>query len=111
MATNATVSAALQQIVHTIKTRAAQAPGGKAYRRLFRGLHIVYEQHDTYRRLAVGREAPSAPGQTELGIIVKAFGVPIGTTVQPCQKTWQNPVTERKVDFNVFEMTWIEVAP
>lgn len=110
MATQTTGSVSLQQLSHTIKTHAARTPGGKAYRRLARGLHIVYEQHDGHCRLAVGREAPSAPSQQELGIIVKAFDVPIGTTVQPRKSSWQNPVTERRVDFNIFEMTWIEVT-
>jgi hypothetical protein len=99
----------LTSIATALQQKAATTPGGKAYRRLDGGLHIVFENKEGACRLAIGREAPVRPGDKEIEIVAEAFGVPEGVEPQIRQANWQTPTTERKVVFNVIEIRWREL--
>ncbi|RIK40333.1 MAG: hypothetical protein DCC55_15505 [Chloroflexi bacterium] len=100
----------LQILTQNMKECVKLAPGGQIYRRLSRGLHVVYARIDGRCRLALGREAPSEPSQQEVSILMRAFGVPAGSEQERRQGTWQEPTTERVVTFNVIELRWREVG-
>lgn len=100
----------LQTVTQNMKERVELTPGGQIYRRLARGLHIVYARIDGRCRLALGREAPSEPSRQELGVLMHAFGVPAGSEPTQRQTTWHEPVTKRVVTFNVIELRWREIA-
>lgn len=100
----------LAPIARAIKAQAATAPGGKVYRRLDAGIHIVYAGGERCR-LAIGRVAPAAPAAPEVALIAAAFDVPDGSEPATRQVRWRNPVTEYMTTFNVVEITWREVNP
>lgn len=100
----------LQTLSQNMQECAKHRPGGQIYRRLSRGLHLVYARIDGHCRLALGREAPSEPSQQELAILQRAFGVPEGSEPERRQAAWREPITERTVTFNVIELRWREVG-
>jgi hypothetical protein len=100
----------LQTLSQNMKECVKLTPGGQIYRRLSRGLHIVYARIDGRCRLALGREAPSEPSQQEVDILMRAFGVPAGSEPERRQAAWREPVTERTVTFNVIELRWREMG-
>lgn len=71
---------------------------GAAHHRLSRGLHIVYEAQDGWRRLAIGRKE-TAPSADEWRIVSQHFDLPTG----------QNPLTAWRDQYMVLELTWREI--
>lgn len=96
----------LDAIAEKMKETAVDQPNGQVYRRLARGLHVVFARVEGRCRLAIGREAPALPSHEEMVVVGKAFGVPAGTMATLREAQWQNPVTERCVTFNVLEVRW-----
>jgi hypothetical protein len=101
----------LNAIALKLRTNAAQASHGQAHHRLPRGLHIVFGIKEDARRLACGREAPSTPGEQEVEIVAKAFGVPEGAEPTIRQVEWRHRIRGSMVTFNVVELTWREREP
>ncbi len=69
-----------------------------AHTRLSRGLSIVYEAQEGWRRLAIGRK-DTAPSTDEWRIVSQHFGLPTGQNPQPA---WRD-------GFMVLELTWREI--
>ena len=96
----------LRQVAQCMKALAGQRLHGQAYRRLARGLHLVYGNQELRYRLAVGRLTPAAPSAEEIEIVRTAFGVPAGAGQEARVAQWWDPVEERAKAFNVVELTW-----
>ena len=63
-----------------------------------KGLTIVFEEQDGWRRLAIGRK-DTAPSTDEWRIVSQHFGLPTG----------QNPQRAWRDGFMVLELTWREI--
>lgn len=106
METGVSEQGALQQVAQRMKELAGQRLHGQAYRRLARGLHLVYGNRELRCRLAMGRLTPAAPSEEEIEIVREAFGVPAGAGREERVAQWWDPMEERAKKFNVIELTW-----
>ena len=106
METGVSELSALQQVAQRMKELAGQRLHGQAYRRLARGLHLVYGNRELRCRLAVGRLTPAAPSEEEIEIVRQAFGVPAGAGREERVAQWWDPTEDRAKKFNVIELTW-----
>ena len=99
----------LPQVADLMQKQAVTAPLGTVHRLLGRGLHLVYVRRDGAVRISLGRVAPVAPSPEEIKIVAETFRVPEGTEPVQREARWFDPVNERQVTFNVFDLKWSEV--
>ncbi|RIK36963.1 MAG: hypothetical protein DCC55_25720 [Chloroflexi bacterium] len=99
----------LAHMATALREKAKTALKGTAYRRLDGGLHIVFQNNEGACRLAIGREAPTTPSDTELRVVAEAFEAPPDSEPTLRQANWQTPTTERTVIFNILELKWREL--
>jgi hypothetical protein len=93
----------LRLLADNMRQCAAQARQGAVHRKLKRGLRIVFARIDGRCRLALGREAPSTPGDEEIRLVCSAFALPDGA--EPTLRQAQHA----GLTFNVVELIWREV--
>jgi hypothetical protein len=109
MMKKATNCLTLPQVADLMQKQAVKAHMGTVHRMLGRGLHLVYVRKDGACRLSLGRVAPVAPSAEELAVVAQSFAVPEGTEPALREAKWFDPVNEKQVVFNVFDLKWREV--
>lgn len=83
--------------------------GMHAYKRLPAGLEIVMQRQEGGRwRLAMARETPAQPSETEIEVVCGAFGVPSEARQERLTKWSRHPKTHRDIKYQVVELTWTE---
>lgn len=87
----------------------ATQSGGFRHAKLPHGLEIVLERSGRTCRLAMAREAPVRPSDTEVDVVRRAFGVPESAETTRCEKTRKLVKSGCNLHLNVAEVRWIEV--
>jgi hypothetical protein len=98
----------LEKLAGSMTSTVAQT-GRFQHVRLPRGLELVCERREGRWRLAMAREAPAVPSESELAAVCSAFRIPDGSDCAQYRRTRTHPKSGRQIIYNVIEVRWTEV--
>lgn len=84
----------------------ATSGGGFRHAKLAHGLEIVLERSGRRCRLAMAREAPAAPSDTEIEVVLRAFKAPDGSEIRRLEKMRTHPKSGRHLHLHIAEVRW-----
>lgn len=81
-----------------------------SHEKLPHGLEIVLHRSGRSCRLAVAREDPVQPSDTEVQVVLNAFHVPEGCELERKQVRRCHKATGRQIIYNVAQVHWTELC-